>query len=511
MKKIFMLFLSILFFFLPGGSALAADVEIANFFDTSTIAEDLSNLGLDSNNYLVSIDDAKYDHINVIAIAEATNEDYIYVYTINPYVYSSKHVLYVDLEFNSSGVSRYNVTMVSIDNTITKYKMKFNAYETSKRKYVIENIVIKHSTGVYTQEENFIQSFEDRDNLVETNFDSYLLLKENDYEVFSIFVEPDFSFWGKIFDIGFGIEKPQLFFYNFNTSIDYEDILEVDFIYTINEINYSDLAPFGIGGVSFSIFVNDYSNYDVESKLHAEYTLDSPQTILKYDEQGNINSYIYNKFGSNINEDYISLETNKRTFDNSSTYEQLKETDFYNYKYSIMFDCLEYSDSMVASPGFIDIDYKFYKVEDKVSMTRLKYMIEGVTYVARVNDGEGKSPIDVLVSNPNLLLYIVLAVISVVIIIMIINKIVGITIDALFKGIWKIITWPFKMIFKLLKWAIKKIKELISFSVHKAIPNIGKGIWKAICFVARIFAKVIKTIITIVTWPFRALIKLINK
>lgn len=512
MKKVFCLIFMFICMLCINVYASAEEV-ITTFTQETTIKDDLENLGLNYDNYKIVTSDESYDKTNVVAIAEATNQTGLYIYTYNPVVTSKTIVEKVTISYNDKKNNTFECSNISNIFGIRKYYVTCQLPTNDTRKYKIGNLSLKTNLNTKLEFDGFESTFTGT-NKVEVNYNTYLLL--NDFQAYRIAFRTSFNWSIDYFHDVFFKENPSyFFFYNFNSPISFDDILEVDFTYTMIK---SCVRP----GSSWNDFIGKLmaTNPTDEQIISKDtYDVEHPQTIYRYNKDGSINSYIYSKFGSNIKMDYICMDAKERFSTNDMENIVLEAAGFTDYQYSILFDIRDYDLSSFQvhtnQYGNKINGYLTHDIEDKVSMTRIKYVVDGVTYNARVNDADGSEVEDgTITDNPSSgmawWLVAFLIILGVIVGVIVITKLVGAGIGGLIKLLWWLVSTPFIHLWKLLKWLAKKIAIFVNWFITTAIPAVATNIVRFFVWTGKLFFKAIYYLIVILTYPFKLIINIIS-
>lgn len=165
---------------LMNGNIALADTGSYRFTDTSSIRDDITQLGLDYQDYKL-ISDKNYNRTDVIALSESyidsgnTKRIVNYVYVYNPYSIK-EDVTSFTLKYNESSITQ-KVESYTKDYflNIVKYKVDFKmpTYSDLKRRYDISSLIFSNGSSciidfgcVYNQDGSNVQ----------LDYDSYIFI-----------------------------------------------------------------------------------------------------------------------------------------------------------------------------------------------------------------------------------------------------------------------------------------------------------------------------------------------
>ena len=165
---------------LMSGNVALADTGSYRFTDTSSIRDDITQLGLDYQDYKL-ISDKNYDRTDVIALSESyidsgnTKQIVNYVYVYNPYSIKEDVTSFV-LKYNESSITQ-KVESYTKDYflNIVKYKVDFKmpTYSDLKRRYDISSLTFSNGNSckidfgcIYNQDGSNVQ----------LDYDSYIFI-----------------------------------------------------------------------------------------------------------------------------------------------------------------------------------------------------------------------------------------------------------------------------------------------------------------------------------------------
>lgn len=398
MKKIVFVMLCFVSLFSVAFYSKASDV-IIEFSDNTTIDDDILNLGLNYENYKMILHNAEFDKMNVIAVSESTDFKKLYIYTYNAYVESELFLSDVYLSVNNKAIVKYDTKLISNKFGLKKYAIDCGVLSNDERVYKISDLSIKKGMQTMLVYDGFQASFSNFGTKVEVNYDTYLLL--TDISVYRVIYDDNLTFSSEQFFDRWFFQKetyPLLFFYNFNLPQDvvFDDILEIDFVYDISKYKTK------ITGFTYNNkCIIDYKPVSSEmlSNTTESYTLDKPRTVYGYDSEGKKNSYLLKSYGDIFDIDYIVKKPKDTLVKNDCDFLKIDSEQFYSYDWSVLFDVRNYSYNKLENFTFGTIDH--YSLDTKVNCTRIKYVVDGVTYTARVNDGEGGIQDDVAGDKDN--------------------------------------------------------------------------------------------------------------
>lgn len=372
------------------------------FTDTSDPLEDLRKLGIDPTLYFLTEENQEFtDKWYVIGISESfdyTNTVSNYVYLYNPYTawYSN---IDLSLEFKyrggtytlyspDSSFGNYNESpliapescSVGYLNGIYKFKIKMGITgRESERYYSFGNIRHKNKNGeVITNNCSFFNAtFNDRKNgdIVESSFSiNSMVFIEND-EIFSIMLFDDNLSWWEGFKSHYGFDAiPQLFFYNFSTNVDIDEIVYAKVIY--DAVYYRYMTDMGDHGRWEK--VPTHTNYpDMYYGFLSEYgaTREIKQGTYSYD-WGGVGTYEFDYFHTPASERFTDGEFN--SFKNQG----LDQEKFSSYDHSILFH-------IGGVKGAVLDSLQFYTTIENMQLVELHYLKDGVLYRAYIVDGDG--------------------------------------------------------------------------------------------------------------------------
>lgn len=374
MKKINILLLFIIFTLFVSSTINAATGVL--FTDTTSVADDITNLNLDPSDYVVS-SNSKYDHSYAISMTESYQDDltidgYIYIYNSYKLITKCTRInLSVGNEANDylvnylSGSQQYNISKYKIEN--------INTYSASGgiRKYTINSLYIDETTII----DGLSIEFQQDGNQISINYDSMIIVTEK--YLFSYSYDNNFASkfnWNSLVWSLTDNSGPEFFFLNFSTNKEIDKILEIDVTYQLQKgTTDSVLNKLECLKGPISKNVTTVTEYDILN----------PKTI--YNEEST-----YDWFGKTKKINLISTPAKERFTDNEINYCLTEEAiASFEYDHSVIIDVQQYhiSSSSVLGTAVTLYTAEKYTVDD-LSITRIKYTVDDKVYNARTNSGK---------------------------------------------------------------------------------------------------------------------------
>lgn len=402
MKKLLLIFISVISIFCCS-FVHRAIIEVGIITNDTKIENDLKQLDLLISDYVVfeNIEENKYlDQVYLIAIGENRIDKEstdLYLYFYNPVKVDVYSNYYFNLRINSNDYnlcylergswSDYEglfeepdvyLDFVSKDEGHNIIKTKFNYKNIfSNRKYSVNEIIRLSDEQYFTNpfEARFTETNEA--GKLESNFsyNSFIYITED--ILVPVLLKPDFK-WGEIFDWIFAsTKKNYAYFYNFSSSRDIDEIIEMDCVFDyILDIQIDPGCP-----------SPDYFD-DVIGKT----------------ELG--------KFRTLYNEpqyyDWLSSSMKFETFQTPAS-DRFSEEDFGKLEFTEeekkMFTDYEHSVLVALSPvylhsfmGPVGMSCEHYKKVDNLKVTRIKFEADGKIYNSYVGD-DVDNPVDPIEPN----------------------------------------------------------------------------------------------------------------
>lgn len=478
-------------------------IEVGVISDETSINNDLAMLGLTSSDYCILndgiFDGVKnyYDEVYLIGIGENRQQEDItdiYFYLYNPCNYSSKSLntnidyyllnlninnsefnfLYVEDPSNAEiyyGIdyNEYNnLTLIKYDENKNIWKFKFSYINhTNERKYELNNI----QRGMTYSESNFPEyvswlkddftnpftaTFKEREEdgqlISDFEYNSFIYITKD--VLVPVMLKPEFK-WNEVFDFIFSSDKEKIaFFYNFSSSKEIEQILELDVIFDTNFVR----TYFGcINGVP------GYNGGYVESKSNVKRTL--------YNEK---HSYDWNS--SHLEFETFQTPASERFTNEEFGYLEFNEEDkkqFTDYEHSVLIGLNDVYYHTVSMMGSASAKCYHYENINNLQVKRIKFETDGKIYNSYVAD-DPDNPIDPINPSQNnwflevlewikdhplqFVLILVGLIVGIPIIVAILPYILSI-LGKLLVGIFKCIVWIITLPFRLIGKLINKIKE----------------------------------------------------
>ncbi len=410
MKSKFKIILTISMMFISMLAVCSLEVhaeEVQRYTDTSGIKEDLSYSNLNIDDY-PSMNDSQFNKYDVILLTEAVDTDnfilnYIYVY--NPFRTPGKYNLTsINYTLNNSYYSLPAV-LVDTSETISKYRVKtetvLNDKATAVRNYNVESIIVDGAETAV----DFGTVISQNGQMMSQEFNGWIFITGKDLIEMTpinndITIEKDlFSTDGSEY---YNYTKPKysslvasLFFLNFDTNKEIDQINEIELKYKMYR-----------GKTEYDYMADEYhkTNTWVSEWLYADYSSKS-RIISK--EQTSVN---YNSIKHDIDFKYnntmsLSLKTFYLTEKDGSRYEKFPdlfkemnmnqkldsgltwEESFSKRQCSLIVDIAPVLlDTYFVVAGWNSYYYKFRI--DGLSVVRINFTTEGVTYNLKCNSGD---------------------------------------------------------------------------------------------------------------------------
>lgn len=296
---------------LMNGNIALADTGSYRFTDTSSIRDDITQLGLDYQDYKL-ISDKNYNRTDVIALSESyidsgnTKQIVNYVYVYNPYSIK-EDVTSFTLKYNESSITQ-KVESYTKDYflNIVKYKVDFKmpSYSDLKRRYDISSLIFSNGSSCKI---DFGCIYNQDGSNVKLDYDSYIFITGKElFDYIPFYFEnttltngyqfkhlKDFdksdsnskSYYSNnssqyliaynktsFFDMDSVSAIPDLFYLNFDTNKKIDSINEIDLSYKL----YKGLTyDYDSNGCDFKECIDEIENHqgsDFKMTLEADYT-----------------------------------------------------------------------------------------------------------------------------------------------------------------------------------------------------------------------------------------------
>lgn len=484
MKKIYSLILTILAIF-SLCSFTNREIEVGVINDNTSINNDLVSLGLTPSDYITLEDTTNnnsYDEVYLIAVGEnRQSEEYtdVYLYFYNPLLNDIYQDYYFDMKINNYTYSfgyleterewsyyedlydepDFLLELCEYDSNHNITKVKFNyKYNENERIYNLDRI------ERLTDERSFFNPFsatfkereEDGKLVTDYDYNSFIYITEDEivqlhFDDLTVFKDTSIILDFLVGIFGSAGMGNAIYFYNFSSSKNIDQILEsdIDYILHTHQGYYSkplfgDLEFDGVDNyktISTTIYSTDESEimvYDQLEKFEA-FKTPSSDRLNEFTDAMNITDEVKNKF--------------------------------INYQHSICFLVATNNDSRNSSgEGFVNLAY----VED-FKLSRLKFETNGKIYNSYVADDpddggtdfDNVEPIkdwfdemiDWVKKNP---LYAVLIILAVIVGLPLIISFLPMILKGLIQlviGIIKLLFWIISLPFKAIKLIFKGGKK----------------------------------------------------
>lgn len=430
---------------LMNGNVVLADTGSYRFSDTSSIRDDITQLGLDDQDYKL-ISDKNYDRTDVIALSESyidsgnTKQIVNYVYVYNPYSIKEDVTSFV-LKYNESSVTQ-KIESYTKDYflNIVRYKVDFKmpTYSDLNRRYEISSLTFSNGSSCKI---DFACTYNQDGSNIQLDYDSYIFItgKElfdyipfyfdttltNGYQ-FKYLKEYDKSdsnsksYYSNnssqyliafnktsFFDMDTVSAIPDLFYLNFDTNKKIDSINEIDLSYKL----YKGLTyDYDSNGCDFKECIDEIENHqgrDFKMTLEADYT--EKYVTLKNENnaftlgslsQKNDDEKEWVTSTSNIHNFEVPAKNRLNDWSNSKIYSNFKDDvlknssdkltarqSFENRQVSILVDILPvyvYGNIMWVSMWSHRVEK--YMIED-LSVMRINYTTDMKVVNARCNSG----------------------------------------------------------------------------------------------------------------------------
>lgn len=399
------------------GNVALADTGSYRFTDTSSIRDDITQLGLDYQDYNL-ISDKNYDKTDVIALSESyidsgnTKQIVNYVYVYNPYSIK-EDVTSFALRYNKSSVTQ-KVESYTKDYllNIVKYKVDFKmpTYSDLERRYEISSLTFSNGSSCKI---DFGCTFNQDGSNVQLDYDSYIFITGK--ELFSYIpnnpTDDSFNWVSNDGDEWFNFDynncydvihncyyAPDLMFLNFDTNKKIDVINEIDLSYKLYQGKTYDCLFFD--GNDFYECIDEIENSELSNlTLIKDYTTDyctiyNKNNDFKIDSSAYTDVNVRNNIDMSINNfnlaqnriskfpllyDSLSSKVLKNSSDNYSAIQS-----FENRQVSLLVDILP---SLYSkwNLGFKANVFK-YVIKD-LSVMRINYTTDMKVVNARCNSG----------------------------------------------------------------------------------------------------------------------------
>lgn len=328
---------------LMNGNVALADTGSYRFSDTSSIKNDITQLGLDYTDYKL-ISDKDYNRTDVIALSESyidsgnTKQIVNYVYVYNPYKMCDD-VSSITLKYNESSITQ-KVESFTKDylTNIVKYKIDFRmpSYGELKRKYDISSLSYSDNS---TDKINFGCEFSQSGANVKLDYDSYIFITGKD-----------------LFDY---CPTPFKNAYNLTDLARYSDVFENGYSCILNSNDKSEYLKisenfhwvyFGSKDLFVPEFV--YLNFDTNKKIDVINEIDLSYKLYKGKDKDSVwNGCSFIKCIQEIDANDVNNVTRELVNDYSSNYLTLKNENNTFFRKSEYSD--SWSDSDVSLSNFV--------------------------------------------------------------------------------------------------------------------------------------------------------------
>lgn len=428
------------------GNVALADTGSYRFTDTSSIRDDITQLGLDYQDYKL-ISDKNYDRTDVIALSESyldsgnTKQIVNYVYVYNPYSIKEDVTSFV-LKYNETSIIQ-KVESYTKDYflNIVKYKVDFKmpTYSDLKRRYDISSLIFSNGSSCKI---DFGCIYNQDGSNVKLDYDSYIFITGKElFDYIPFYFENttltngyqfkhlnDFdksdsnskSYYSNnssqyliaynktsFFDMDSVSAIPDLFYLNFDTNKKIDSINEIDLSYKL----YKGLTyDYDSNGCDFKECIDEIENHqgsDFKMTLEADYTekyvtLKNENNVFTLGSlsQKNENEKEWVTSTSNIHNFEVPAKNRLNDWSNSKIYSNFKNDilknssekltareSFEKRQVSILVDILPvyvYGNIMWESMWSHRVEK--YMIED-LSVMRINYTTDMKVVNARTNSG----------------------------------------------------------------------------------------------------------------------------
>ncbi|OKZ90046.1 MAG: hypothetical protein BHW10_03875 [Clostridium sp. CAG:307_30_263] len=342
-KKLFGICTTLVPLALMTGNVALADTGSYRFTDTSSIRDDITQLGLDYQDYKL-ISDKNYDKTDVIALSESyidsgnTKQIVNYVYVYNPYSIKEDVTSFV-LKYNESSITQ-KVDSYTKDYflNIVKYKVDFKmpTYSDLKRRYDISSLIFSNGSSCKI---DFGCVYNQDGSNVKLDYDSYIFITGKD-----------------LFDY---CPTPFKNAYNLTDLARYSDVFENGYSCILNSNDKSEYLKisenfhwvyFGSKDLFVPEFV--YLNFDTNKKIDVINEIDLSYKLYKGKDKDSMwNGCSFIKCIQEIDANDINNVTRELVNDYSSNYLTLKNENNTFFRKSEYSD--SWSDSDVSLSNFV--------------------------------------------------------------------------------------------------------------------------------------------------------------
>lgn len=470
-------------------------VEVGVINDNTSIENDLVSLGLTPSDYIIledTIENNSYDEVYLIAVGENRQvEEYtdVYLYLYNPLLNDIYQDYYFEMKINNYTYSfgyleterewsyyedlydepDFLLELCEYDSNhnITKAKFAYS-YNENERIYNLDRIERLTDERSFTNP--FTATFKEREEdgklVTDYDYNSFIYITEDEivqlhFDDLTVFKESSIILDFLVGIFGSSGMGNAIYFYNFSSSKNIDQILETDVNYILHTHQGYYSKPL-FGDLKFD-GVDDYK--PISTTIYAT----DESEIMVYDQLEKFKAF---KTPSN---DRLNEFTDKMNITDEV------KSKFINYQHSICFLVATNNDSRNSSgEGFVNLSYV-----ENFKISRLKFETNGKIYNSYVADDpddggtdfDDVEPtkdwfdemIDWIIENP---LYTVLIVLGIVVGLPLIISFLPMILKGLIEliiGIIKLFFWIIFAPFRFIKNKINKAKEKKKIKQREAI------------------------------------------
>ncbi len=471
-------------------------VEVGVINDNTSIENDLVSLGLTPSDYITlkdTTDNNSYDEVYLIAVGENRQvEEYtdVYLYLYNPLLNDIYQDYYFEMKINNYIYSfgyleterewsyyedlydepDFLLELCEYDSKHNITKVKF-AYSYSENERIYNLDRIERLTDERSFTNPFTATFKERaeDGKLVTDYDynSFIYITED--VLVPVLLKPEFH-WDEVFDFIFSTDKNKMaYFYNFSSSKEIDQILELDILFDTNFKRYqpilSGCCVEGVPGYN-----EGYASpkYNVERTLYNE----------KHSYDWNSSHLEFETFKTPAKDRFTDEEFGYLEF----TEEQKKQ--FTDYEHSVLIGLNDVYYHTVNILGASWVDCYHYEEINNLEVKRIKFETDGKIYNSYVADDPDDSTdpilpeekpnwfdelLDWIKENP---LYAVLILLAVIVGLPLIISFLPMILKGIIQlviGIIKLLFWIIFTPFRIIKSMINKAKEKKKIKQKEAI------------------------------------------